>query len=177
MPSILRYIPFSENLLHSTSVQGFDCGDKYWEKEVSGWLKVPDEWLKLLCEVWLYVNEWDELVGFGSLAPTKWKWPDQTSPRVPGNLIPAMALGKGFRKVPKEPDSKRYSIQIIDHLISETRNHPERQRFLGLYVHPDNEKAIGLYREVGFIDFHHRWLNKEINREYLSMVLKLPSIE
>jgi len=78
--------------------------------------------------------------------------------------------------MPKETGSKRYAMQIIDHLILETANHPERQRYLGLYVHPDNLKAIQLYREAGFVDFHLKWPNKEINREYPSMVLKLPSI-
>ena len=90
MPDVLQKIRFTSALL--PKVQQFDCGDEPWEREVSDWIKggpggVLDD-LQRGCEVWLYANNSGELVGFGSLAASRWNWPSPTDPRVPISLIP-----------------------------------------------------------------------------------------
>jgi len=64
-------IEFNKFLL--PKVQGFDCGDEPWEREVADWLKAPSaeqgaiyDWYRGT-EIWLYATEAGELVGVGSL--------------------------------------------------------------------------------------------------------------
>src|SRR4051812_37573910 len=79
MASSLTKMPFTEELL--PNVQGFDCDDEPWEREVADWIKAPrggsgglDE-LQQGNQVWLYANEESEIVGFGSLGIALQWWP------------------------------------------------------------------------------------------------------
>ncbi|MGH7223300.1 MAG: hypothetical protein ACRELF_08735, partial [Gemmataceae bacterium] len=60
------------------------------------------------------------------------------------------------------------------------RRHANRQPFLGLYVHPQNDRAIRLYRREHFEDFSQKYWHAKAGVEYTSMILKLmgyPSTE
>src|SRR5437588_494581 len=68
---------------HLSRVKDFECGTQPWEVEVSDWIKAPrgaggalDDMANLGTRVWLYETEADELVGYGSLGETFWRWPD-----------------------------------------------------------------------------------------------------
>jgi hypothetical protein len=47
----------------------------------------------------------------------------------------------------------------MNHMILEARKNTERQPFLGLYLHPQNEKAIRLDRRMHFEDFPQKCRN------------------
>ncbi|MGI8549915.1 MAG: hypothetical protein ACR2PL_03805, partial [Dehalococcoidia bacterium] len=118
MPKILRRIPFTEALL--PAVQDFYSGDELWEREASDWIKggpggVVDD-MQRGCEVWLYATEDGLLVGFGSLAPSRWQWPLPDSPRISINLIPMLGVQRQFWGQPDGPPEERFSAQILDNL-------------------------------------------------------------
>src|SRR5262245_57284908 len=168
MPTILNTIAFKQELL--PLVAGFDCAQvdppEFWEAEINQWIKLDPAsgdgalyWLAKGTDVWLYTNERDEVVGYGSLCGSKWPDPAVVKrvpklPRVPISLIPAVGVDRRFQSSPAgaEP-AERYAVKIMNHLIFEARQHAELQPFLGLYVHPRNEKAIRFYRRFGFVDF------------------------
>jgi GNAT superfamily N-acetyltransferase len=197
----LKKVRFGPDLV--PAVLSFDCREDRanpalpWEQEINDWIKAdpstgdgarhsiikyPD------CRVWLYLLESEEgrleVVGYSSLSSSKWPDPynpkiDPKLPRVPISLIPAMGIQTSFQKGPEgaEPE-ERYSTQIMGHLIHEAREMlRERQPFLGLYLHPENHKAMKFYRRVGFVDFAQTWKDKKTGVVYRSMILSLqPSI-
>src|SRR6266851_2936917 len=98
MPARLTAIPFTKDDLDA--VADFHCGDKPWAQYVADWIQgKPDGVLDALetgTEVWLYVNDKNEIVGFGSLGVTEWYYPDpygrNESKRVALPIIPAYAI-------------------------------------------------------------------------------------
>jgi GNAT superfamily N-acetyltransferase len=178
MASTLRKIPFTEDLL--PVVADFDCGSEVYEVEVSDWIKnkgpgcVLDAMNKFGTQVWLYVNDENEVVGFGSLGTTKWNWPESTTkPRIPVNLIPAVAIRKSFWGKPEGPPEERYSTQMMRDLIAEARKNTGVAPVLGLFVHPRNEGAIRLYRRMGFAEFHQTTKGDDPQVKYEGRILRL----
>ncbi len=94
--------------------------------------------------------------------------------RVPISLIPAVGISQRFQGGPQGAESaEKYSTKIMNHLVFEARKHTERQPFLGLYVHTQNEKAIRLYRRMRFRDFSQKYSHAKAGVEYQSMILRL----
>jgi ribosomal protein S18 acetylase RimI-like enzyme len=178
MPDLLQKIPFSEDLLKA--VADFDCGDEEWERPLADWIKaapnVKNGALQELrkrkgkLDVWLHVNQANELVGYSSLGVSSWEWPTADDPRVPISVIPCVAIQRQFQGRPKD-DPPRYSTQILDHLIFEARKHTDRHPLLGLFVDPRNERAIRAYTAAHFEEYFRTYLEDGI--EYKSMLLKL----
>src|SRR5580700_5824970 len=87
-------LPFSASLL--SRVQGFVCGTEPFEQEVAAWLQAArgaggalDEMENAGTLVWLYESEAGELVGFGSLGVTQWRWDNpKKGPWTPICIIP-----------------------------------------------------------------------------------------
>jgi hypothetical protein len=130
--------------------------------------------------VWLYADEHDDVVGNCSLCPSRWPDPGviEAVPklkRVPISLIPALGMKRQYQGKPEGAErSQRYSTKIMNHLVFEASKHTERQPFIGLYVHPQNEKAIGLYRRLHFEDFaRQKYSHPKAGVEYVAMILKL----
>jgi GNAT superfamily N-acetyltransferase len=180
MRRVLEATPFGLELL--PLMRSFDCGDEYWDREVANWINGTHpygvahairNYKRFETDVWLYSTEEDGIVGFGSLGKSKWHWPLPTDERVPINIIPAVALARQFHGKPAGDPGGRYSTQLLDHLIAQARKHTDRHPLLGLFVHPDNAKAIRAYRRVGFVDFPQRNHNEEIDVWYPGMILKL----
>lgn len=175
MPRVLQRVPFTTDLL--SAVQEFYCGDESWEQEVAAWIKgTPPGVLEDMargCEVWLYITEEDGLVGFGSLAPSRWKWPTLDDPRVPINIIPMLGVQRQFWGQPNDPGVKTFAARILDDLIYEARRHRERQPLLGLFVHSRNTRARRAYKRAGFEDFLLTYTDPDTGTVYRSMVLKL----
>jgi RimJ/RimL family protein N-acetyltransferase len=149
----------------------FDCGDEPFEKELARWIR--DESLEALgrgAHVWLYFTAEKELVGFGSLATTRWHYPESEKKRVTLAIIPAVAMQKKFWGKPDGPRENRYSSQILDHLIVEAAQMKLDVPLLALFVHPQNQRAVKVYERAGFSLFSKTYLDKATNIEYRSMI-------
>jgi ribosomal protein S18 acetylase RimI-like enzyme len=177
MPSNLLRIPFTEDLL--AKVQGFDCGEEPWQREVSDWIKAPlgsggalDE-LGQGARVWLYVTQAGELVGFGSLAATMQRWPRSKDPQVPASVIPMLGVDRRFWGQPPRPPEERYSAQLLDDLLAEAKRESKERPILILYVHIDNVRGIRFYERAGFVELHKPFTDKKTGRQYKRMVLVL----
>lgn len=175
-------------------LDGFDCREDrarpptYWETEVNVWLSADPETREGAlyrvrrkdCKVWLYFNEDTKLVGYGSLGKSKWpdagiKSPIPDLAMVPISLIPSVGIQTPFQSGPSGAAyGDKYSTQILNHLVKEARKKlGERQPYLGLYVHPENHRAIKCYKKYGFLDFPHPYRHQDAGVEYLSMILLL----
>jgi ribosomal protein S18 acetylase RimI-like enzyme len=177
MSSNLTRIPFTEELL--PKVPGVDCGDEPWEREVSDWIKAPhgaggalDE-LQQGNRVWLYVNEGNEIVGFGSLGTTMQRWPRSKDPQIVVSSIPMLGVDRTFWGQPPGPVEDRYSTRILADLIAEARKHQDERPILILFVHIENPRAIRYYERAGFTELHKPYTDKTTGRVYKRMVLVL----
>ncbi len=138
----------------------FDCGDEPWAKAATEWIIGSDVWESINkrgTKVWLYRNNAGVVVGFGSLGTTRRPWPPPDGGFCQFLLIPMLGIDAKFRGQP--PDLRfRFSHQIIKHLRHEAelllaRHHQESRNtlpLLALLVHPDNIRAIALYKRFGF---------------------------
>lgn len=161
MAETLTRHPFTKADLRD--VQDFDCGDEPHELEVSNWLKGSDEQgvdsalnsiahLEKPGRVWLY-RHGDQIVGFGSLARTEWRWPGKNNdPKLPLSIIIWVGVQKRFWGMPAGPKENRFSAQILDDLVAEAQLDAKTHPILGLFVHKDNARAIRFYKEAGFSD-------------------------
>jgi ribosomal protein S18 acetylase RimI-like enzyme len=168
---VLRKVSFDESWLDR--VRDFHCGDDPWDLEVSDWIKDPnpggalDHLKKGRCDVWLYLNDGDDVAGFSSLGSTKWKYPTSEDPKAQLNLIPNVAVASAFQ-------GQGFFKMIMGHLYHEAKQKTDRLPLIGLFVHPSNEDAIGIYHYLGFADFYHFYEDKQTKVVYRSMVRKLP---
>lgn len=170
----LQKIPFSSEL--QPLVLDFYCGDEPWETEVADWIKSTDpiKDMQRGTDVWLYVSEEAEVVGFGSLGLSRWNWPLPQDPRVQISLIPMVGIQKRFWGQPEGNPADRYSAQILDDLIFEATTHKERYPLLGLFVHSENKRAIRVYEKANFQRFSKTYTDPATGITYISMILRLP---
>jgi len=169
----LEVVSFDHSMF--SLVAGFDSGDEPWQRELSTWLleESPKE-MERGTKVWLYLNSSSEIVGYGSLGTTRWKYPTADSKRTPIALIPAVAIQRRFQGQPSgAPRESRFSSQILRHLILEAKSWPGQPEVLGLYVHPDNHGAIKLYQRFEFEKFHHEYSDPATGVVYISYLRRL----
>ena len=176
---LTRYTFTAEDL---PDVQSFHCGDELYEKEVSDWIKssegdcavnsIVDP--KRPSRVWLY-RVGEKIVGFGSLAQSKWYWPgNRTDPEMNLSVIIWVGVQKEFWGKPEGPKEERYSAQILDDLLAEADAVAKTHPILGLYVHKDNGRAIRFYKDSGFNDELIHPIEKETGEvKYLKMFVVL----
>ncbi|HEX3149200.1 MAG TPA: GNAT family N-acetyltransferase [Gemmataceae bacterium] len=166
-------------------VQNFDCGDEPFEQEVADWLMGPAEEgvesaLNSIADerresrVWLY-KLGDQLVGFGALAKTEWRWPGKNKdPKLPLSIIIWVGIQKEFRGQPPGPREGRYAAQILDDLVAEAEADAWTHPVLGLFVHKDNKRAIKFYKDAGFSDELVQRVDKTTGEvEYYKMFIVL----
>jgi RimJ/RimL family protein N-acetyltransferase len=168
MPDLLRFVAFTPDLLEA--VRDFDYGDESYQRDLAAWMR--EEAVTALergTKVWLYVNQGDEVVGYGSLGLTRWKYPEPTSRRSELVIIPAVALRKIFWGKPED----RYSSQIMRHLLEEAKAWPGQLPAMGLFVHPENHAAIRLYERFHFRPFSHTYTDAATGVTYRSFVRPL----
>jgi RimJ/RimL family protein N-acetyltransferase len=115
----------------------------------------------------------NEVVGYGSLGLTRWKYPGADSPRSGLIIIPAVAIRRAFWGKPEGAPEDRYSSQVMRHLLVEALAWPGSLPALGLLVHPDNHAAIKLYERFGFRPFHHTYTDPASQVTYCSMIRPL----
>src|SRR5947209_9132714 len=95
--------------VHLNQVQDFDCGNNSWEQAVSDWIKGHDPSDSVLTDiasrgtrVWLYRNQADEMVGFGSLGLHEWSLSPFGKKKVPIVIIPNVAVARRFWGLPRD---------------------------------------------------------------------------
>ena len=153
MPVQLKFRPFSKDYLAELS--NFDCGEELWEIAAQKWIVEEHEaTIKRGTRIWLYFDNSDQLVGFGSLGTTQLRYPDLVeSKRVKVAVIPYLAIHRSSQGMPPGDSEFRYSSQMMRHIISEAESMPIEAPVLSLYAHPQNLGAIKLYRRFGFVEF------------------------
>jgi hypothetical protein len=169
----------------------FDCGDAPYQQEIAEWIKNsgPDCVLDELkndpdLRVWIYTIGEEAIVGYGSLATKVWRFPTGSGKRrktleVPVILIPNVGMRREYHGQPENVLSKfdRYSSQIMDDLISKAADNQNGIRWLGLYVHPENEGAIKLYNRHDFFSVRNVWYDHpDFSIRYPAMLLDLDRI-
>jgi GNAT superfamily N-acetyltransferase len=177
MPRVLEKTPFSAALL--PIVQDFDCGDDDSSREVAEWIKGPVmEDLGPDCEVWLYSTPEDGIVGYGSLGGREWRYPNSTkSPRMRINTIPFVGIQWAFQGQPRGESETKFFVQIMGHLALEARKHTDRFPLLGLFVRPENQRAIAAYRKIGFEEFPPPYTDGETGVIYARMIAYLDVLD
>jgi ribosomal protein S18 acetylase RimI-like enzyme len=156
----LKPVEFSRHLL--SRVQNFTCGKNLWAEFAADWIKQAPPFpcaLRSMEErgtrVWLYLLhaalndqvEEEYVVGFSSLGATTWTFPPDGGKREVG-MIPMLAVASSFHGKPGGQGAKRYSHQILEHVIAEARKSGYRE--LCLKVHAENDRALKLYERFGF---------------------------
>ena len=169
----LQAIAFDPSMMES--VAGFDCGDELWQRDLASWIvNESHAAMDRGTKVWLYVDNGGEIVGYGSLGTTNWKYPDADSKRRMVAIIPAVAIQRKFHGQPADvPREARYSSQILRHLIQEAQAWPGQPAALGLFVHPENKGAVKLYERFGFQPFHHQYRDPDTGVVYTGYVRRL----
>ncbi len=75
-PHQLYAIEFTE--ADQARLVGFSCGEELWSKHVTEWILGPDV-LDSMKEhgtrVWLFETVQGDIVGFGSVGTSVWRWP------------------------------------------------------------------------------------------------------
>ena len=97
---------------------GFTCGDEAWSRHAAEWIRGSDvlDSIAKGTKVWLFENAGGEIVGFGSVGRTRWRWPLPDGSYTSILLIPMLGLRTSFQGQPPDPDW-RFARQIMSHLI------------------------------------------------------------
>jgi ribosomal protein S18 acetylase RimI-like enzyme len=156
-PHQLYAVQFTE--ADQVRLVGFSCGSETWARYVTEWILGSDvlDSMKLKTRVWLFETNEGQIVGFGSLGTSRWKWPPPDGEYSTITLIPMLGIGAQYRGQPSDPEW-RYSRQIISHLIDEAiklarewqGKVEHRPRWLVLMVNRENLRAIRFYENTGF---------------------------
>ena len=148
-----------------SAVQDFACGGEPWEVYLSQWITntVKDDKGVIDClregtKVWLYLTGDGDIVGYGSLGITTWKYPNPYgSDGATFAVIPAFAVSSAFHGQPPGDWSQRYSTEILIDLIEAAKSDYLANAFpnpaVGLFVDTRNARAMKLYSRMGFMDY------------------------
>ncbi len=173
-PHQLYAVPFQE--ADQDRLAGFCCGTEHYADYLREWIQgseVSDS-LKRGTQVWLFENTVGQIVGYGSLGRTRWRWPLPDGKYDYLQILPALAVAEDFQGRPPDKDW-RYSVQILSHLIAEAefnyRASLETKKpllaWLVLMVHNDNQRGIRFYQTIGFELIPH------LERRHGHLVMKL----
>jgi ribosomal protein S18 acetylase RimI-like enzyme len=157
-PHQLYAVAFTE--ADQARLVGFSCGDEPWARHVTEWIlgsDVLDSMQKHGTRVWLFETATGDIVGFGSVGTSVWRWPPPGGARTTLVMIPMLGIDARFRGQPSDP-LWRYSRQIMEHLLAEAQqialgwpgDAASKPQWLVLMVHRDNARAIQFYEQCGF---------------------------
>lgn len=134
---------------------GFSCGDSTQGKFCTQWILGSDvsDSMKRGTTVWLFRNQNGEVVGYGSLAIVRWRWPLPDGEYAKNLYIPMLAVDEKFQSQPTD-DEWRYSHQIMNHLIAAAyevnQELDDPLDWILLMVAPNNAAAVKLYEHFDF---------------------------
>jgi len=156
MGDLLVPIEFALEML--PSLEQFTYGREPWEVYLYTWLMKgsADAIGSNGAKVWVYINQADEYVGYGSLAQSLLRYPRKTSDMVPVVDIPAFAVRDDLWGKPKEDRlddvtvDGRYSSQIMRHLIDTAASWDGNFPAIKLSVDQRATKAHEFYERFGF---------------------------
>ena len=154
-PYQLYAVEFTES--DQMRLTGFSCGDEAWSRHVAEWIRGSDvvNSMQRGTKFWLFENADGEIVGFGSVGRTRWRWPLPDGSYTPILLIPMLGLDSRFQGQPTDPEW-RFSVQIMSHLIHAARavargaTVGHAQRLVGLNGSFRELRAIKFYEKCGF---------------------------
>jgi hypothetical protein len=142
---------------------GLHCGDEPFARAATAWITGPDVRDSIAnreTKVWVFRDDADTVIGFGSLGPCRWRWPPPDGGYTRLLIIPQLGIDARYRGQPPDPDW-RFSNQIMSHLIFEAQEwaaeiretqHAKRHvDLLVVQVHRDNHAARCLYEKFEFI--------------------------
>ncbi len=111
-PNQLYAVEFTE--ADQARLVGFSCGDELWSRHVTEWIRGSDvvDSMKRGTRVWLFETTQGEVVGFGSVGTSEWRWPPPKGSKATIVLIPMLGIDFRFRGDPSDPDW-RYSGQLM----------------------------------------------------------------
>lgn len=161
MTSTLEVEEFSDSDIDDPEIQAFHSGDEPWAQEVNNWLKAPlgeDGALSAIhqdppCQVFkYYVAGGGPLVGFAGIgkSPKGWHLAGKKEPAIDASVLLMFGVNKVCRRKPDGPWEKRYSSEIMRHVVFVAERHKATHPVLGLYVQAGNKGAITLYERHGF---------------------------
>lgn len=170
-PDLLRPGPFDPATMLPL-VADFEFGSEPFDVEIATWLREDSvQAVARGTQIWLYANSAGQIIGYGSLGTSNWRYPDPDSRRV----TLAVGLRKEFQGCPPGvPREERYSSQIMLHLTAEAERFEPKVPAVGLYVHRDNLRAAKLYERYGFVLFHTSYTDPTTGTEYQGYIRKLP---
>jgi len=139
---------------------GFSCGVEPWSLHVTDWIRgsdVLESMTKWGTRVWLFETPTGDVVGFGSVGTSQWRWPPPDGAKTTIVLVPMLGIDARYRGQPPDP-TWRYSRQLMSHLIAEGQRTARewngdaetKPQWLVLMVHRDNTRAIKFYEQCGF---------------------------
>jgi len=161
MPTLIKSLDFGEDLL--PLVEDFDCtsGDstRIWEQEINDWIRMDPikgdgaifslrQKKKKKVQVWLYLTETDDLIGYGSLGETSWPDPTVTDwneklPRKAMSLIPAVGVDRFYQGKPEDAEKgERYADMILKDLGFQARQHASRSILSPIGLRLDARKGV-----------------------------------
>ena len=157
-PNQLYAVEFTE--ADQARLAGFSCGGELWSKHVTEWIlgsDVLDSMEEHGTRVWLFETGDSDIVGFGSVGTSVWRWPPPNGAKTNIVLIPMLGIDVRFQGKPSDPEW-RYSRQIMEHLLAEGQRlaieWPEgsgpRPEWIVLMVRRDNARALKFYENCGF---------------------------
>jgi RimJ/RimL family protein N-acetyltransferase len=159
---------------HLDLFRDFDCGQEPYERELAEWIRQESTIaLSQGTKVWIYATSDKAIIGYGSLGVTRWNYPSPSAKRIALAIIPSLAIHRQYWGKPEGPREKRYSSQILDHLITEASFLPLKVPMLGLFVHPENLRAIKAYERANFRQFSQTSVDKVTGVTYCSMIRPL----
>lgn len=82
-PHQLHAVEFAE--ADQARLAGVSCGDEPWSKHVTEWIRGSDvlDSMQRGTRVWLFETDHGEVVGFGSIGTSTWRWPPPDGARQP----------------------------------------------------------------------------------------------
>lgn len=172
----------------------FDCcakadDPKEYEIEINDWIRDPtaiaqDNASEAAEEIYVYEiteNGQTRIIAYGVLARERWSL--TTGPaameETQVSMIAMLGLHRDFqgKKVGGEGTDK-YSDVIFDDILARAAKRCGPKRAIGLYVHPENGKAMGFYKKKGFDKLIYiTWESPRFHKTYFGMALYLPEDE
>jgi ribosomal protein S18 acetylase RimI-like enzyme len=138
---------------------GFSCGNEPWSRHVGEWIRSSDvlDSMQRGTRVWLFETAAREIVGFGSIGTSRWRWPPPDGASAQLVMIPMLGIAERFQGQPPDPEW-RFADQVMSHLIGEARQLLDASsqsktpllKWLVLMVHRDNARAIRFYKSWNF---------------------------